>query len=187
MTTLDTARVSTPIGPILLFALGDSLVGLEFDDRDGRTTGLRERLARHLGPFDTRQVPDPAGASTRLARFFSGDVRALEDQCVRMLGTDFERSVWEQLRKIPVGKTVSYAELATRVGRPKGPRAVGQANGRNPIALFVPCHRVIASDGTLGGYGGGLERKQALLEHEGALGPHLVPPMVVRRLWVERT
>lgn len=174
MTALDTARIPTPIGPVLLFALGDTLVGLEFDDRDRRTADLRERLAFHLGSFETRESRDPAGAAKRLARFFSGELRALDEQKVRVFGTDFERSVWEQLRRIPVGTTISYGELATRVGRPRGPRAVGRANGRNPIVLFVPCHRVIAADGRLGGYGGGLDRKRRLLDHEGALGARLV-------------
>jgi methylated-DNA-[protein]-cysteine S-methyltransferase len=93
---------------------------------------------------------------------------------VELHGTEFERAVWTQLCRIPAGTTISYTELATRVGSPRGSRAAGQANGRNPVALFVPCHRVIAADGTLGGYGGGLDRKRRLLAHEGALEPELV-------------
>lgn len=166
---LESARLSTPIGPVVALARGAALVGLEFGDQDDRVTGLRERLERHLGAYETRQAPDPAGAASRLAAYFAGDLSALDGQEVEMHGTEFERAVWEELLRIPVGRTRSYLELAQRVGRPNGPRAVGQANGRNPVALFVPCHRVIAADGTLGGYGGGLDRKRALLEHERAI------------------
>lgn len=171
---LDTARIDTPIGPLVLFARGDVLVGLEFGDQGTRVSGLHERLVRHLGPYETREVADPAGAATRLRAYFAGDRHALDAQPVELHGTAFERAVWAQLCAIPYGATISYTELARRVERPKGPRAVGQANGRNPVALFVPCHRVIAADGTLGGYGGGLGRKRRLLELEGALAPALV-------------
>lgn len=166
---LETARIPTPIGAVVVLARGEALVGLEFGDQEGRVTGLRARMERHVGPFKTSAAPDPAGAATRLSAYFAGDIVALDGQPVELLGTEFERAVWEELLRIPVGRTRSYVDLATRVGRPKGSRAVGQANGRNPIALFVPCHRVIAADGTLGGYGGGLDRKRRLLEHEGAL------------------
>jgi methylated-DNA-[protein]-cysteine S-methyltransferase len=173
MTTLETTRVPTPLGPVVLFAHGHALVGLEFADRRERVSGLRRRLARRLGPFVTRAARDPAGAATRLRAYFGGSLRALDRQPLELPGTDFERAVWTQLRRIPAGRTISYAELAKRAGRPGGPRAAGQANGRNPVSLFVPCHRVIASDGTLGGYGGGIDRKRRLLEHEGALEPGL--------------
>jgi methylated-DNA-[protein]-cysteine S-methyltransferase len=174
MITLDVARISTPIGPLLLFARGDALVGLEFASETNRAHFLRARFERHLGAYETREVADPAGAATRLAAYFAGDRRALEGQKVELLGTPFELAVWNELRRIPAGKTISYTELATRVGRPNGPRAVGQANGRNPVAVVVPCHRVIAAAGTLGGYGGGLDRKRTLLTLEGALEPELV-------------
>jgi methylated-DNA-[protein]-cysteine S-methyltransferase len=171
---LDVATLDTPIGPLTLIADGDALVGLEFSDERDRLTTLRARLERHLGPFTTRKRRDPAGATTRLRAYFKGAQAALEDQPVTMLGTPFQVAVWTQLRRIPPGRTISYAELATRVGSARGFRAVGAANGSNPVALFVPCHRVIAADGTLGGYGGGLERKRRLLELEGALEPSLV-------------
>jgi methylated-DNA-[protein]-cysteine S-methyltransferase len=174
MTTLDTARIRTPIGTLVLYARGDALVGLEFGDHHARVSDLRARLTRHLGAFETRGTRDPAGAATRITAYFAGDAHALDGQKVEMFGTEFERAVWEQLRRIPAGTTIGYAALAARVGRPNGSRAVGRANGRNPVALVVPCHRVIASDGTLGGYGGGLDRKRRLLEHEGALGAALV-------------
>ena len=100
----------------------------------------------------------------QLAAYFGGELRDFELP-LRMAGTPFQHQVWEGLRAIPYGETVSYAELARRIGRPGASRAVGSANGRNPIAIVVPCHRVIAADGTLGGYGGGLDRKEWLLEH----------------------
>jgi methylated-DNA-[protein]-cysteine S-methyltransferase len=174
MTTIDHAIVPTPVGPVALFARGDALLGLVFADHPERAHALRSRLLRHLGPFTTREVADPAGAATRLKEYFAGDLSAFDRQKVELLGTPFECAVWNQLRRIPVGTTISYLEMATRVGSPRGSRAAGQANGRNPVALFVPCHRVIAADGTLGGYGGGLDRKRILLEHERALAPALI-------------
>lgn len=171
---LDVATFDSPIGPLALFADGDALVGLEFADARDRLSGLRAHLAHHLGSFETRERPDPAGAVSRLRAYFGGERGALEAQPVALHGTAFQVAVWKQLRRIPPGRTISYATLADRVGRVGAFRAVGAANGRNPVALFVPCHRVIASDGTLGGYGGGLERKRRLLELEGALEPALV-------------
>ena len=171
---IDFTTIPTPVGPVVLFARGDALIGLEFADHPDRTRSLRARFERYLGPFETREVRDPAGAATRLASYFAGNRHALDRQQVELHGTAFERAVWTQLCRIPTGTTISYAELAARVGSPRGSRAAGQANGRNPVALFVPCHRVIAADGTLGGYGGGLDRKRHLLAHEGALEPELV-------------
>jgi O-6-methylguanine DNA methyltransferase len=107
-----------------------------------------------------------------LSAYFDGDVRALDAVPVDLIGTEFQLEVWAGLRKIPAGRTLSYGDLAQKLGHPRAFRAVGAANGANPVSLVVPCHRVIASDGTLGGYGWGLERKKWLLEHEGALsGP----------------
>lgn len=103
------------------------------------------------------------------ARYFGGDVGALDGVAWSGAGTPFQKAVWETLCTIPVGETWSYARLAERIGRPTAVRAVGLANGSNPVALIVPCHRVIGSNGSLTGYGGGLHRKRWLLEHEGAL------------------
>jgi len=105
----------------------------------------------------------------RLAAYFDGDLGALAELPVLTDGTPFQRRVWDELRRIPVGQTISYAELARRIGKPKAMRAVGAANGKNPVAIVVPCHRVVAANGTLWGYGGGLPRKAWLLKHEGAL------------------
>jgi len=165
--TIETAVVQTPLGPVTLYAKGSALVGLEFTDRAARRAALERRLRRHLGGFETREVRDPAGARSRLEAYFAGRRHALAGQKVELHGTPFQLAVWRELRRIPPGRTLSYAELAARVARPRASRAVGQANGSNPVSLFVPCHRVIATDGGLGGYGGGLERKRRLLELEG--------------------
>jgi methylated-DNA-[protein]-cysteine S-methyltransferase len=102
--------------------------------------------------------------------YFKGDIAAIDRLPVDdTVGTPFQRSIWRALRRIPKGKTISYAELARRIGKPRAVRAAGLANGQNPISIVVPCHRVIGSNGTLTGYGGGIERKRWLLEHEGAL------------------
>ncbi len=168
--TLDVATCDTPLGAVTLFADGAALVGLEFSDRAARVSGLHLHLERSLGPFTTRAHDDPAGAATRLRAYFAGDLDALDHQRVEFHGTPFRCRVWRALREIPRGRTESYGALAARIGAPHAQRTVGAANGGNPIALFVPCHRVIAADGTLHGYGGGLERKAWLLTHEGAWG-----------------
>lgn len=165
--TIETAVVQTPLGSVTLYAKGGALVGLEFTDRAARRRALERQLRRHLGPFETRAVRDPAGARRRLEAYFAGERHALSGQKVELHGTPFQLAVWRELRRIPPGRTLSYAALAARIARPRAVRAVGQANGSNPVSLFVPCHRVIAADGGLGGYGGGLERKRRLLELEG--------------------
>jgi methylated-DNA-[protein]-cysteine S-methyltransferase len=165
---LHTRTVATPIGGLALVARDEVLVGLEFADALDRRDGLARSLSRRLGAFETREVADPAGAATRLARYFEGDLAALDEQPCEPHGTPFQLEVWRALRAIPAGATRTYGELATALGKPAAMRAVGAANGANPIAVFVPCHRVIAADRTLWGYGGGLERKRWLLVHEGA-------------------
>jgi methylated-DNA-[protein]-cysteine S-methyltransferase len=165
---LHTTTLETPVGPLVLYADGDTLVGLEFHDADDRRALLRRLLERHLGPFTTAEHADPAGAVTRLGRYFGGELAALDEQPARAHGTPFQESVWAELRRIPAGQTRAYAQLAAAIGKPAAVRAVGAANGANPVAIVVPCHRVIAADGTLWGYGGGLPRKRWLLAHEGA-------------------
>jgi methylated-DNA-[protein]-cysteine S-methyltransferase len=110
--------------------------------------------------------PVTRDALERLDRYFAGELHAIDDVPVAPKGTPFQLSVWRELRKVSAGDFISYGELAERIGRPKAVRAVGQANAKNPIALVVPCHRVVASDGSLGGYSAGRERKAWLLEHE---------------------
>ncbi|RIK91560.1 MAG: cysteine methyltransferase, partial [Proteobacteria bacterium] len=111
-------------------------------------------------------APRPVAAA--LAAYFAGDLGALGALAIRPGGTDFQRRVWDALRRIPAGATTSYGALAERIGRPGACRAVGLANGANPIALVVPCHRVIGADGSLTGYAGGAPRKRWLLDHERA-------------------
>jgi len=148
---ISTERVVSPIGDMLLQHDGTALLALDFDNRDVSVTAGCSDFARAVRAY------------------FAGDLHALDALPVRVGGTPFETAVWQTLRQIPVGETWSYAQLAKALDRPKAVRAVGRANGRNPVALVVPCHRVIGADGRLVGYGGGLERKAWLLRHEGAL------------------
>ena len=166
--TLELTLTKTPVGPMALYGLEDRLIGLTLDGGHGAEHPVERHLARHLGALVTRRSPDAAGAATRLARYFAGELRALEEQPVDPPGTGFQRAVWSALREIPAGETRSYSALAHALGKPHAVRAVAAANGANPIALFVPCHRVIAADGSLWGYGGGLPMKQWLLAHERA-------------------
>lgn len=161
--TLDTTKIDTPLGALTAFVGEGRLVALDFPSRDAH---VARALSRRYGTFTTRPVRDPAGVRTALEAYFAGDVRVIEALEVDGAGTPFQRRVWAELRRIPVGTTISYGTLATRIGNPAAMRAVGAANGANPISVVVPCHRVIASDGSLHGYGGGLERKEWLLAHE---------------------
>jgi methylated-DNA-[protein]-cysteine S-methyltransferase len=124
----------------------------------------------HAACFESSRLPDrrdAAGVYDALTRYFAGERDALDEITVEPDGgTPFQRAVWEQLRRIPAGTTISYAELARRVGRPTASRAVGMANASNPVALIVPCHRVVRTGGALGGYGYGTDYKRWLLEHE---------------------
>jgi methylated-DNA-[protein]-cysteine S-methyltransferase len=185
---LHTRTLHTPIGAVVMIADGDALVALEFGDALDRRDRLAGSLRKWFGEFETREHADPAGAASRLERYFAGNRAALSGQAVAPRGTAFQLEVWNALLGIPAGETRSYSALAAAIGRPAAVRAVGAANGANPIALFVPCHRVIAADGTPWGYGGGLERKCWLLAHEGAafadaggqgsLGLDDIPPRV---------
>ena len=164
--TLFTAEIASPIGPL---ALAASPVGLCWVGFDADGDRMRAELERRFGAvaFETR--PDLATAVSALRRYFDGDVRAIEAIPVDTGGTPFQQQVWTTLRQIPVGQTWSYADMAMAVGRPTATRAVGAANGANPVGVVLPCHRVIGSNGSLTGYGGGLPRKVWLLRHEGAL------------------
>lgn len=119
--------------------------------------------------YSLRAAENPGGATRALRDYFEGDLGALERLAVAEIGTPFQRKVWRALRGIARGTTLSYGELARRIGQPQAVRAVGLANGQNPINLVVPCHRVIGANGSLTGYGGGLTRKRWLLMHERAL------------------
>ena len=163
-TAIETATVDTPAGAFWVAAKDGALVSAGFADS---STRLLARLALRFGPLAIRSGADPAGAVTALTRYLAGDRGSLDAVPVDVAGTAFQRDVWSELRSIPAGTTITYAELARRVGRPKAVRAVGAANGANPVSLFVPCHRVVGKDG-LRGYAGGLTRKEWLLAHEGA-------------------
>lgn len=163
---VDFARIESPVGALLLFALDGSLVGLGFEDRCG---GLKKFLNRRFGGEPIEDSKDPAGAASRLAAYFAGDLDAIDKIPVDPGGTPFQRDVWTALRRVGAGRTVAYSDLAKLSGHPDAVRAVGLANARNPIAIVIPCHRVIGADGSLTGYGGGLERKTWLLRHEHVL------------------
>ena len=164
---LEVAEFRSPIGTIVLVARDGRLCALEFAARWPRR---RRALERRFGPLALRPAPDPAGAATALAAYFAGARDALARVPVDPGGTTFQRRVWTALRQIPAGRTMSYRDLAAAIGVPAAVRAVAAANGANPVALVVPCHRVIGADGTLTGYAGGLRRKRWLLAHERAAG-----------------
>ena len=161
-------RVKSPIGDIVLACSGDALCALEFADAEKRMVAW---LRRRFGEFERVDAADPGGVCTRLGNYLLGDLDALDDIVVDGGGTPFQRKVWKGLRRIAAGKVVSYQGLAQRLGMPTSIRAVARANALNPISIVVPCHRVIGSDGSLTGYGGGLPRKRWLLEHEGVVMP----------------
>ena len=152
-------HVDSPVGRLLLCSDGIALTGLYMDVPGHAPRGL-ERGVRN---GDAEPLRD---AARQLAEYFAGGRREF-DLPLRLQGTDFQRRVWQVLTEIPYGETRSYRELAKRIDNPRGFRAVGLANGRNPISILVPCHRVIGADGSLTGYGGGVERKRWLLAHEG--------------------
>jgi methylated-DNA-[protein]-cysteine S-methyltransferase len=157
-------RYPAPVAP--LFVVTDqegNLRALEFADHETR---MRRMLREYYGDYELREGAASKAIVKALDAYFAGQLDALDDVPVATAGTEFQRKVWRALRKIPAGETLSYGELAAKIGRPSASRAVGAANGSNPIAIVVPCHRVIGANGTLTGYGGGLPRKQWLLEHE---------------------
>jgi methylated-DNA-[protein]-cysteine S-methyltransferase len=164
---LEMARVPSPIGIWSLVASPTGICRLSFA-ADGDAL-VRELTHRFRDPVSLRDAEDPLGAASALRAYFAGDLQAIDGLPVDPGGTAFQGAVWSALRLIPTGRTRSYEELATAIGRPTAVRAVGAANGANPVAVVIPCHRVIGKDGSLTGYGGGLPRKAWLLRHEGAL------------------
>lgn len=159
-------EVASPAGSVVLVERGSALVGLVFGDHWKR---FRRDLERRFGTSTFDETLQTEGAAAALQRYFAGDLGALDSIAVDTGGTDFQRLVWATLRRIPAGATWSYARLAKEIGRPSATRAVAAANGANPVSIVIPCHRVIGSDGSLTGYGGGLDRKRWLLVHEGAI------------------
>ncbi|MBS1717222.1 MAG: methylated-DNA--[protein]-cysteine S-methyltransferase [Armatimonadetes bacterium] len=150
--------IPSPIGRLMLASDGEAITGLTME-------------VNQYGPEveegwqQDDELPLFKRAKTQLEEYFAGK-RTTFDLPLKMIGTDFQKRVWQELERIPFGETISYQELAKRVGSEKASRAVGQANGHNPVSIFVPCHRVINASGKLGGYGGGLPRKEFLLELE---------------------
>ena len=162
--TLTLDRIPSPVGEVLVVVDADSAVrALDFHDFEERMLRL---LRRHYG--EVALTPGRAPEAVRKAgvSYFGGDLSAFDGVEVRTGGTAFQRSVWKALRDIPAGETRSYGQLAAAIGAPTAVRAVGLANGANPVGVIVPCHRVIGSSGKLTGYAGGLERKRWLLAHE---------------------
>lgn len=156
----------TPIGVMTLVADEQgSLRAVDWVDHEDRMLRGLERQYGAAGVTLTPE-PNPHGLRDLFTRYFEGDLCVLDAVPVEPAGTPFQREVWSALRAIPCGSTISYAQLATQVGRPAAVRAVGLANGANPVPIVVPCHRVIGANGSLTGYGGGMERKRWLLQHE---------------------
>jgi methylated-DNA-[protein]-cysteine S-methyltransferase len=165
--TFGLDRLQTPIGTALLVTDADgALRALDWENFESR---MRELLRLQYGApvLQTAPAPDPIRAA--LEGYFAGDLDGLKMIKWRVAGTPFQRKVWTALRTIPAGTTTSYGALAAQLDMPRAVRAVGLANGSNPISVVVPCHRVIGANGSLTGYGGGLERKRWLLQHEGVV------------------
>ena len=162
---IEHGRINTPIGPLQVFARSGVLLLV---DLLGDAVASRTQVRRRFPDETFETSDDPGGSSRVFARYFAGDLTAIDALDVDPGGTPFQSRVWSALRSIPAGTTVSYAELASRIGARHAVRAVGAANGANPIPIVIPCHRVIGASGRLVGYGGGLERKAWLLRHEGA-------------------
>lgn len=162
--TIEHATLDTPIGPLFVAARGGTLVMI---DLRADAEGARAQLLRRFPGAAFERAGDPGVCSAAFQRYFSGELTALDTIPVDPGGTPFQSSVWRALRSIPPGTTTSYGDLARRIGAAHAVRAVGAANGANPIPIVIPCHRVIGANGKLVGYGGGLERKAWLLRHEG--------------------
>ena len=162
-------RTATPIGELIIIADREGrLRTIDWTDHEARMKLLLDRYYGK-GRYTLTPKRDPGGLTSAMRRYFKGEIGVLKDLAVATSGTPFQTDVWKALRKIKDGTTISYAELAHRIGKPKAVRAAGLANGQNPISIVVPCHRVIGSNGSLTGYGGGLHRKEWLLAHEGVM------------------
>jgi methylated-DNA-[protein]-cysteine S-methyltransferase len=158
-------RIDTPIGEMLIVADREgNLRAVDWTDHEKRM-----RLQYGENGFRLEAARNPNGLTYAINRYFEGELTAIDILPVQTSGTPFQREVWRALRNIPCGTTVSYAKLAEQIGRPAAVRAVGLANGSNPVGVVVPCHRVIGTNGSLTGYGGGIERKSWLLEHEASV------------------
>jgi methylated-DNA-[protein]-cysteine S-methyltransferase len=164
-------RMTSPIGTLLLVWQPGALRALHFDDGNGQP--FRRLLRWQFGVDELPSARAPDGIQHPIEAYFRGEIKAIDTVPVQTNGTPFQQQTWTALRQIPGGSTMTYSGLAARIGRPGASRAVGLANGSNPVAVVVPCHRVIGANGTLTGYGGGLDRKRWLLAHEQAAGLRL--------------
>lgn len=156
-------RIKTPIGPLLITHDGKALANIAFADREERRA---EELARDFPNAQVKQITDETHLADALKRYFDGDIRTIDKLPVINFGTDFQRLCWNALRQVSPGTTRTYGDQARAIGRPRAPRAVGAANGFNPISIVIPCHRLVGTGGELVRYGGGLERKRWLIDHE---------------------
>ncbi|MGE0153979.1 MAG: methylated-DNA--[protein]-cysteine S-methyltransferase [Reyranellaceae bacterium] len=167
MLHLSLERLPSPIGMMLL--LSDErqrLRALDWQDHEAR---LQVLLRRQYGAdIAIKEMRGRSPACSALEAYFAGELKAIDAIAVQTGGTAFQKKVWSALRRMPAGTTMSYAQMAAKIGSPAAVRATGAANGANPVSIVVPCHRLVGSDGRLVKYGGGLERKQWLLRHEGA-------------------
>jgi len=157
------------LGKILLVSDGKRLCALDYADYEHRMLTL---LRRHYADFQLRKASDPQGFSSLINSYLTGDLGCIDPIPVNTGGTTFQQHVWSALRTIPPGTVLTYGELATQLGKPTAYRAVGMTNALNPIAIVVPCHRLVGANGALTGYAGGLERKRWLLQHEGVRLTH---------------
>jgi len=168
--------IETPLGELVLVAnAAGRLRAVAFREGQARMQRQIDAYMASIGGQLAR-ASDPGGLSAALRAYFAGEPRAIDSLPVSLVGSEFQQSVWRALREIPCGETRSYGDIARRIGKPSAVRAVGLANGANPIGIVVPCHRVIGADGSLTGYGGGLERKRWLLSHEQRRGENLELP-----------
>ena len=162
---LAIARLATPLGDMQVVSDPKGLCAIDFSDCEDR---LMAHLRRRFGEITLQAEDDPAGAVTALKSYFNGHVTAINTLPANPGGTPFQQTVWRALRQIPVGTRVAYGAFAKQLGHPSASRAVGNANGKNPLSIVVPCHRLVGANGALTGYAGGIERKRWLLAHEEA-------------------
>lgn len=158
------APAAAPFDAVLYAIDGDTLCAVDFAGYEARMDRL---LKRRYGSYRYIERKNPHGFGDHIAAYLAGDLTAIDSLPVSLGGTAFQQQAWLALRDIPAGKTTSYAAQAARIGRPRATRAIGAANGQNPIPIVLPCHRVIGSSGALTGFGGGIDTKAWLLRHEG--------------------
>ncbi|WP_330982561.1 MULTISPECIES: methylated-DNA--[protein]-cysteine S-methyltransferase [Enterobacterales] len=169
MLTLLEDKITTPLGPLWLLCDEQfRLRAVEWEEHSDRMVQLLDLHYRSEG-YQRVAASNPNGLSDKMKAYFEGDLSVIDTLPSETAGTPFQREVWKALRTIPCGQVMHYGQLAQVLGRPGAARAVGAANGSNPVSVVVPCHRVIGSNGTMTGYAGGVQRKEWLLRHEGYL------------------